>query len=124
MQAVFGRNSEAPIPVIASSPPADCFNMAFEAVRLAIKYMTPVLLLSDGYLANGSEPWLIPDVDALPDLRVTFATEPNASDGPEAHWPYVRDPETLARAWAIPGTPGLQHRIGGLEKADGTGAIS
>jgi 2-oxoglutarate ferredoxin oxidoreductase subunit alpha len=95
-----------------------------EATRIALTYRTPVLLLSDGYLANGSEPWLIPDVDTLPDLSVSFAAEPNAPDGSGEHWPYLRDTETLAREWAIPGTPGLQHRIGGLEKADGKGSIS
>jgi 2-oxoglutarate ferredoxin oxidoreductase subunit alpha len=95
-----------------------------EAVRIALTYRTPVLLLSDGAIANGSEPWLIPEIDDLPDLSVRFATEPNALDGSGEFWPYVRDPQTLARAWAIPGTPGLEHRIGGLEKADGTGAIS
>ena len=98
--------------------------MAIEAARIAITYRTPVLLLSDGYLANGSEPWLIPRVADLPDLSVSFATEPNATDGSGEFWPYVRDPETLAREWAIPGTAGLQHRIGGLEKADGKGSIS
>jgi 2-oxoglutarate ferredoxin oxidoreductase subunit alpha len=118
MQAVFGRNSEAPIPVIASSTPADCFNMAFEAVRLAIKYMTPVILLSDGYLANGAEPWLIPDVDALPDIGPEFRTDPDGFQ------PYQRDEKTLARPWAIPGTPGLEHRIGGLEKENITGNVS
>src|ERR1041384_1871667 len=118
MQAVFGRNSEAPIPVIASSTPADCFNMAFEAVRLAIKYMTPVILLSDGYLANGAEPWLIPDVDALPDIGPEFRTDPDGFQ------PYQRDEKTLARPWAIPGTPGLEHRIGGLEKEEITGNVN
>ncbi|HEV8554922.1 MAG TPA: 2-oxoacid:acceptor oxidoreductase subunit alpha [Actinophytocola sp.] len=121
LQAMFGRNGECPVPILAPRSPADCFGIALDAARIALTYRTPVLLLSDGYLANGSEPWLIPDVDSLPDLSVTFATEPN---GPDVHWPYVRDPETLAREWAIPGTPGLQHRIGGLEKADGTGDIS
>ncbi|SFQ64239.1 2-oxoglutarate ferredoxin oxidoreductase subunit alpha [Amycolatopsis arida] len=124
LQAMFGRNGESPVPVVAPATPADCFDIALEATRIAITYRTPVLLLSDGAIANGSEPWLIPDVEDLPDLRVEFAAEPNATDGSGEFWPYVRDPETLARAWAVPGTPGLQHRIGGLEKADGKGNIS
>ncbi|HCT81812.1 MAG TPA: 2-oxoglutarate ferredoxin oxidoreductase subunit alpha [Micromonosporaceae bacterium] len=124
LQAMFGRNGECPVPIIAPQSPADCFEIALESVRIALKYRTPVLLLSDGSLANGSEPWMVPDIDALPDLSVKFATEPNAMDGSDEHWPYVRDTETLAREWAIPGTPGLQHRIGGIEKADGKGNIS
>jgi 2-oxoglutarate ferredoxin oxidoreductase subunit alpha len=120
--AMFGRNGEAPLPIVAPRSPSDCFDVALEAVRLATTYRTPVLLLSDGYLANGSEPWRIPDTADLPGLRVTFATEPNGADG--TFLPYLRDPETLARPWAVPGTPGLEHRIGGLEKADGTGNIS
>ncbi|GAA5172725.1 MULTISPECIES: 2-oxoacid:acceptor oxidoreductase subunit alpha [Amycolatopsis] len=124
LQAMFGRNSESPVPVIAPQSPGDCFNAALEATSIALKYRTPVLILSDGANANGSEPWLIPNVDSLPDLRVEFATQPNAADGSGEFWPYVRDPETLAREWAVPGTPGLQHRIGGLEKADGKGNIS
>ncbi|MGC7093821.1 2-oxoacid:acceptor oxidoreductase subunit alpha [Amycolatopsis lurida] len=124
LQALYGRNGESPVPVVAPQTPADCFDAAIEATRIALKYRTPVLLLSDGAIANGSEPWLIPDVDSLPDLKVEFASEPNATDGSGEFWPYVRDPETLARAWAVPGTAGLQHRIGGLEKADGTGHIS
>ncbi|MEU6641095.1 2-oxoacid:acceptor oxidoreductase subunit alpha [Saccharomonospora sp. NPDC046836] len=124
LQAMFGRNSESPVPIIAPCSPADCFDAALEATRIALTYRTPVLLLSDGAIANGSEPWLIPDVESLPDLSVEFAIEPNATDGSGEHWPYVRDPETLAREWALPGTPGLQHRIGGLEKADGKGNIS
>jgi 2-oxoglutarate ferredoxin oxidoreductase subunit alpha len=124
LQAMFGRNGESPVPVIAPRSPSDCFAAALDAVRIALTYRTPVLLLSDGAIANGSEPWLIPDVDALPDLRVEFTTEPNAPDGSGTFLPYLRDAETLARPWAIPGTPGLMHRIGGLEKADGTGAIS
>ncbi len=128
LQAMFGRNGEAPLPVIAPRSPGDCFDAAIEATRIALTYRTPVMLLSDGYLANGAEPWAVPDVDSLPDLTgaVGFATGPNAAstDGtPEFH-PYQRDPETLARAWAVPGTAGLQHRIGGLEKADGNGNIS
>src|SRR5450631_1125090 len=121
LQALFGRNGEAPLPVVAPRSPSDCFNAAIEAARLATKYRTPVILLSDGYLANGSEPWKLPDVDALPDISVPFATELN-HDG--EFWPYLRDPETLARPWAIPGTPGLMHRIGGIEKQDGTGNIN
>jgi 2-oxoglutarate ferredoxin oxidoreductase subunit alpha len=121
LQAMFGRNGEAPVPIVAPRSPSDCFDAAIEAARLATKYLTPVIVLSDGYLANGSEPWRIPDVASLPDLTVTLATEPN-HDG--EFWPYLRDPQTLARPWAVPGTAGLEHRIGGLEKADGHGNIS
>ncbi len=124
LQALYGRNGESPVPVIAPASPAECFDMALEAARIALTYRTPVLLLSDGAIANGSEPWLIPDVADLPDLRTEFATEPNAADGSGEFWPYVRDSETLARPWAVPGTPGLEHRVGGLEKADGKGNIS
>jgi 2-oxoglutarate ferredoxin oxidoreductase subunit alpha len=126
LQAMYGRNGEAPVAIIAPQTPADCFDAALEAARIALTYRTPVFLLSDGYLANGSEPWLIPDIESLPDLRVEFARTPNHTldDGSEAFWPYLRDPETLARPWAIPGTPGLEHRIGGIEKQDGTGNIS
>ncbi|MFF4506350.1 2-oxoacid:acceptor oxidoreductase subunit alpha [Streptomyces sp. NPDC001401] len=126
LQAMFGRNGEAPVPVIAPRTPADCFDAAMEAARIALKYRTPVMLLSDGYLANGSEPWRIPELDELPDLTVQFAQGPNHTldDGTEVFWPYKRDPQTLARPWAIPGTPGLEHRIGGIEKEDGTGNIS
>ncbi|MGD6753786.1 2-oxoacid:acceptor oxidoreductase subunit alpha [Streptomyces sp. BH105] len=126
LQAMFGRNGEAPVPVVAPRTPADCFDAAIEAARIAVTYRTPVMLLSDGYLANGSEPWRIPEVDELPDLRVQFASGPNhtTEDGAEVFWPYKRDPGTLARPWAIPGTPGLEHRIGGIEKQDGTGNIS
>jgi 2-oxoglutarate/2-oxoacid ferredoxin oxidoreductase subunit alpha len=124
LQAMFGRNGESPVPIVAPQSPGDCFDMIVEATRIALTYRTPVLVLSDGAIANGSEPWLIPTVTDLPDLRPTFAKEPNALDGSDEHWPYVRDTETLAREWAIPGTPGLQHRIGGLEKADGRGSIS
>src|SRR5205809_944952 len=119
--ALFGRNAESPMPVVAASTPGNCFDAALEAVRLATKYRTPVFLLSDAYLANGSEPWLIPDVASLPDLSVEFASEPN-QDG--KFMPYLRDERTLARPWAIPGTPGLEHRIGGLEKEDVTGNVS
>ena len=122
LQAVVGRNGEAPVPVVAPRSPADCFDAALEAVRIAVTYRTPVFLLSDGYLANGSEPWLIPDVTDLPAVEPAFATGPNGPDG--QFLPYARDPQTLARPWAVPGTPGLEHRIGGLEKADGTGNIS
>jgi 2-oxoglutarate ferredoxin oxidoreductase subunit alpha len=125
LQVMFGRNGEAPVPVVAAMSPADCFHAAIEAARIALKYRTPVFLLSDGYLANGAEPWRLPDVESLPDLTVTFATGVNHGEGDTAtFWPYLRDPETLARPWAIPGTPGLEHRIGGLEKADGSGEIS
>ncbi|MCU7823262.1 2-oxoacid:acceptor oxidoreductase subunit alpha, partial [Kitasatospora sp. DSM 101779] len=126
LQAMFGRNGEAPVPVVAPATPAECFTAALEAARIALTYRTPVFLLSDGYLANGSEPWRIPAVDELPDLTVDFATEPNHElpDGSRAFWPYKRDARTLARPWAVPGTPGLEHRIGGIEKQDGTGNIS
>ncbi|QSB15197.1 2-oxoacid:acceptor oxidoreductase subunit alpha [Natronosporangium hydrolyticum] len=120
--ALFGRHGEAPVAVVAPRSPSDCFDAALEAARIAMTYRTPVILLSDGYLANGSEPWLLPEVAELPDLRVEFATGPNSDDG--TFLPYLRDPETLARPWAVPGTPGLEHRIGGLEKADRTGDIS
>jgi 2-oxoglutarate ferredoxin oxidoreductase subunit alpha len=118
LQAMFGRNSEAPIPVLAAATPADCFWMAFEACRIAIKYMVPVILLSDGYLANGAEPWRIPDLHEIPDIPVKFTTDP------EGFHPYKRNPDTLARPWAIPGTKGLEHRIGGIEKQDVTGNIN
>ncbi|MDT0456254.1 2-oxoacid:acceptor oxidoreductase subunit alpha [Streptomyces sp. DSM 41527] len=126
LQAMYGRNGEAPVPIVAPKTPADCFDAALEAARIALAYRTPVFLLSDGYLANGSEPWRIPDVDELPDLRVQFASGPNhqQADGTEVFWPYKRDEQTLARPWAVPGTPGLEHRIGGIEKQDGTGNIS
>jgi 2-oxoglutarate/2-oxoacid ferredoxin oxidoreductase subunit alpha len=118
LQALFGRNSEAPIPVLAASTPADCFWIAVEASRIAIKYMVPVIVLSDGYLANGAEPWRIPRADEIPAIPVTFVKDP------KGFFPYKRDPKTLARPWAIPGTPGLEHRIGGLEKQDVVGNIS
>ncbi len=123
LQAMFGRNGEAPVPIVAPRSPGDCFDAALEAVRIALTYRTPVFLLSDGYLANGSEPWQVPSVDELPDLRTEFQTEPNG-DVEGEYLPYLRDPETLARPWAVPGTPGLEHRIGGIEKADRTGNIS
>jgi 2-oxoglutarate/2-oxoacid ferredoxin oxidoreductase subunit alpha len=124
--AIYGRHAEAPLPVVAAYSPSHCFTVAIEAARIALKYRTPVILLSDGYIANGSEPWRLPDPDDLPDISVRFASEPNheRDDGSHEFWPYLRDPETLARPWAIPGTPGLQHRIGGIEKEDGSGNIS
>jgi 2-oxoglutarate ferredoxin oxidoreductase subunit alpha len=121
LMVLFGRNGESPVPVVAAKSPSDCFHAAIEACRIALKYRTPVYLLSDAYLANGSEPWLLPDVDTLPDISVSFATEPNF-DG--EFLPYLRDEQTLARPWAVPGTPGLEHRVGGIEKADRTGNIS
>jgi 2-oxoglutarate ferredoxin oxidoreductase subunit alpha len=119
--AMYGRHGEAPMPIVAASTPSHCFDAAIEAARIALKYRTPVLLLTDGYLANGAEPWLLPSLDDLPDLTVEFATQPNHGDD---FWPYLRDPETLARPWALPGTPGLMHRIGGIEKQDGTGNVN
>ncbi len=126
LQAMFGRHGESPIPIVAPATPGDCFFVAIEAARIALKYRTPVLILSDGYLANGAEPWRLPEVEDLPDISVPFATETNHArdDGTSDFWPYLRDPVTLARPWAVPGTPGLEHRIGGLEKADGSGAVS
>jgi 2-oxoglutarate/2-oxoacid ferredoxin oxidoreductase subunit alpha len=130
LQAMFGRNGEAPVPIVAPRSPGDCFDAALEAARIAITYRTPVMLLSDGYLANGSEPWRIPDLDDLPVIDPGFATSPNTTspgkDGEQQpeFWPYLRDEATLARPWAIPGTAGLEHRIGGLEKGDGHGNIS
>jgi 2-oxoglutarate ferredoxin oxidoreductase subunit alpha len=125
LQAMFGRNGEAPLPIVAPQSPGDCFDAAVEAVRIAITYRTPVMLLSDGYLANGSEPWRIPSLDELPAIDPAFATEKNHGEGDDAEfWPYLRDEATLARPWAIPGTAGLEHRLGGLEKGDGHGNIS
>jgi 2-oxoglutarate/2-oxoacid ferredoxin oxidoreductase subunit alpha len=140
LQAMFGRNGEAPVPIVAPRSPGDCFDTALEAVRIAVTYRTPVMLLSDGYLANGSEPWRIPELAELPEIDPAFATAPNhvvstgstiegsSDEGPtdekREFWPYLRDEQTLARPWAIPGTPGLEHRIGGLEKGDGHGNIS
>ncbi len=118
LQAMFGRNGESPVAVIAPSHASDCFAIALEAARIATTYRVPVFILSDGYIANGSEPWKIPDIDSLPDMRVEFAKTQ------EDFLPYLRDPKTLARPWAIPGTKGIEHRIGGLEKADKTGEIS
>lgn len=124
--AMFGRHGEAPLPIVASYSPSHCFFAAIEAARIALKYRTPVILLSDGYLANGSEPWRLPDVSVLPDISVPFATEHNhvRDDGTTEFWPYLRDPDTLARPWAIPGTPGMMHRVGGIEKEDGSGNIN
>ena len=126
MMAMYGRHSESPMPIVAPKSPSDCFDAAIEASRIALKYRTPVILLSDGFLSNSSEPWLLPDVDSLPDISVDFATEFNGTneDGEGIYLGYLRDPETLARPWAIPGTPGLMHRIGGIEKEDETGNIS
>jgi 2-oxoglutarate ferredoxin oxidoreductase subunit alpha len=126
LHAMYGRHGEAPLPIIAPQNPSDCFAVAIEATRLAVKYRTPVIVLSDGYLANGAEPWRLPDVDALEPIDPDFASEPNHvdDDGTASFWPYIRDPETLARPWAPPGLPGLEHRIGGLEKADGSGNVS
>ena len=128
LMALYGRNGESPVAVIAPATPSDCFDTALEAVQIAVKYRTPVIILSDGYLANGSEPWRIPEVAGLPKLRDEFSfsspKEWTGEDGrPEFH-PFRRDPQTLARPWAVPGTPGLEHRIGGIEKADGAGTIS
>ena len=118
LQAMFGRNSEAPVPVLAPSTPGDCFWTALEASRIALKYMVPVIILSDGYLANGAEPWRIPTAEEIPSIPVKFETNP------EGFFPYRRDPQTLARPWAIPGTPGLEHRIGGIEKQETTGNVN
>ena len=128
LMALYGRNGESPVAVLAPATPSDCFEIALEAVRIATKYRTPVIILSDGYLANGSEPWRIPDVAGLPKLRDEFSFsspgEWTGADGKPDFRPYQRNPDTLSRPWAIPGTPGLEHRIGGIEKADGTGTIS
>jgi 2-oxoglutarate ferredoxin oxidoreductase subunit alpha len=118
LQAMFGRNSEAPVPVLAASTPGDCFWVAVEACRIALKYMVPVIVLTDGYLANGAEPWRVPNVDEIPNIPVKFTTDPTGFQ------PYKRNPQTLARPWAIPGTPGLEHRIGGIERQDVTGHVS
>jgi len=118
LQALYGRHGESPVPILAAATPVDCFAMAFEAVRIAVKYMTPVILLSDGYLANGAEPWKLPRAADLPEIPVQFRTDPTG------FFPYLRDPDTLARPWAIPGTPGLEHRVGGLEKEHITGNVS
>jgi 2-oxoglutarate ferredoxin oxidoreductase subunit alpha len=126
LMAMHGRHGEAPVPIVAARTPGHCFHAAIEASRLALKYRTPVILLSDGYLANSAEPWQLPDVADLPDISVSRATQPNhtSADGTPEFLPFKRDPDTLARPWAIPGTAGLEHRIGGIEKADGSGNIS
>jgi 2-oxoglutarate ferredoxin oxidoreductase subunit alpha len=118
LQALFGRFGESPCIVLAASTPADCFDMAYEACRLAVQHMSPVILLSDGFIANGAEPWKLPRVDELPAIPVEYRRDP------DGFLPYGRDPQTLARPWALPGTPGLEHRVGGLEKTDGTGNVS
>jgi 2-oxoglutarate ferredoxin oxidoreductase subunit alpha len=122
MQAMYGRNGEAPMPILASSTPGDCFYVAYEACRIAVKYMTPVMLLTDGYLANGSEPWIVPDIKELPPIDVKFADKSNLVDG--QFMPYLRNKDTLARPWAKPGTENLEHRIGGIEKEDVTGNVN
>lgn len=126
LACVYGRHGEAPAPVVAIKSPSHAFEAAIEACRIAVEYRTPVYLLSDGYVANSTEPWRLPDVDALAPIEAAFATGANHADeeGRSSYWPYVRDPHTLARAWALPGTPGLEHRLGGLEKADGSGEVS
>jgi 2-oxoglutarate ferredoxin oxidoreductase subunit alpha len=126
LQAMYGRHGESPMPIVAAKSPAHCFDAAIEAARIAIEHRTPVLLLSDGYIANSAEPWLLPDVATLPTIDPRFATAPNHvdEDGTESFWPYKREASTLARDWALPGTPGLAHRIGGIEKEDGSGNIS
>jgi len=126
LHVMYGRHGECPVPIVAARTPSHCFDAVIEGCRIALQYRTPVFVLSDGYLANGAEPWRLPRVEDLPDLSVAFAEGPNHTlpDGTEVFWPYERDPETLARPWAIPGTPGLEHRVGGIEKADGTGNIS
>ncbi|NNN22057.1 MAG: 2-oxoacid:acceptor oxidoreductase subunit alpha [Acidimicrobiales bacterium] len=126
LMALHGRHGESPVPIIAAMTPGHCFEATIEAVRIAITYRTPVILLTDGYLANSSEPWKLPDIGKFKLIEVNFATEPNHEnpDGTKNYWPYKRDADTLAREWAIPGTPGMEHRIGGLEKADGSGAVS
>ncbi len=126
LQVMFGRNGESPVPVLAAQSPADCFDTAIEATRIAIMYRTPVIVLSDGYIANGAEPWPVPDLSKIAPIDPNFAVQPNGTDraGKDMFYPYRRDAETLARPWAIPGTDGLQHRIGGIEKAKDTGAVS
>ncbi len=126
MLAMYGRHGEAPLPIVAAYSPSHCFDAVLEGARIALKYQTPVMILTDGYLANGSEPWLLPAAADLPDISVKFQTEPNGTgpDGEPKYMPYLRDPITLARPWAIPGTPGLMHRVGGIEKQDVTGNIN
>ncbi len=125
LQALYGRNGESPVPVLAPQSPADCFDIAVDACRIAVTYRTPVIVLSDGYVGNGAEPWPVPDLSVIPPIDPNFASEPNATkeSGEPTHFPYRRDPETLARAWAIPGTKGLEHRLGGIEKSE-SGGIS
>lgn len=118
LQMMFGRNGESPLPILAAASPKDCFDIGIEACRIALKYMVPVVILSDGYIASGSEPWRLPEIESLPDLRLDFRTDP------ENFSPYQRQEDTLARPWAIPGTPGLEHRLGGIEKEEGTGNVS
>jgi len=120
--SLYGRHGESPLPILAIATPSEAFEMAIEAARIAIKYMTPVIVLSDNYIANGSEPWLLPDIDAIPEFKVEFAKHVNGPDG--TFLPYLRDVDTFARPWAIPGTPGLEHRVGGLEKDAITGNVS
>jgi 2-oxoglutarate ferredoxin oxidoreductase subunit alpha len=122
LQALYGRNGECPMPVLAAATPSECFSMAFEAVRIATKYMTPVIFLSDGYLANGAEPWSIPKIEELPRIEIQHASREKLNGEP--YLPYLRDTKTLARPWALPGTVGLEHRIGGLEKQDRTGNVN
>jgi 2-oxoglutarate ferredoxin oxidoreductase subunit alpha len=126
LHAMYGRHGESPLPIVAAMTPSHCFTAAIEAIRLAITYRTPVILLSDGYLANGAEPWRLPDLSALPAIDPAYASEPNHTleDGTAVFWPYIRDAATLARPWAPPGVPGLEHRIGGLEKSEGSGNVS
>ena len=118
LQALFGRNGESPVPIVAAASPGDCFEAVVEACRIAVQYMVPVIFMSDGYIANGSEPWRLPKIEDLPDLRIEYHTET------EGFQPYLRDEKTLARPWAVPGTPGLEHRIGGLEKEHESGNVS
>ena len=126
LHAMYGRHGEAPVPIVAAKTPSHCFDATIEAVRIAVKYRTPVILLSDGYLANGTEPWKLPDLEDLPSIDPDIATGPNhvEDDGTESFWPYLRDETTLARPWAPPGLAGLEHRIGGLEKSDGSGNVA
>ncbi len=127
MLAMYGRHGESPMPIVAAKTPSHCFDAAIEAARIALKYRTPVLLMSDGYIANGTEPWKLPELSDLPDISVAFADRDQPHRRPTASpefWPYLRDAETLARPWAVPGTPGLEHRIGGLEKEDGSGNVN
>jgi 2-oxoglutarate ferredoxin oxidoreductase subunit alpha len=121
LMALYGRHGEAPLPVVSASSPSDAFDAAIEAARIALKYMTPVILLSDGYIANSAEPWKVPDIEALPDISVPFTTSPNSNG---EFLPYLRNEHTMARPWAVPGTPGLEHRVGGLEKEDGSGNVN